>query len=153
MRRGWQQLAAFVAFVCAATPVAAFESFNQPERGVKFYFSVPLDGATKKERTTSAGFAIQGKREYESIRVDSGLINNFLGGGIEAKWVIAGVIATGAVVAVASKDKSRTASQQQQQQQQAQQQAAQSGGGSSATGSFHPDGTPHVDGDNCACHQ
>jgi type II secretory pathway pseudopilin PulG len=49
-------------------------------------------------------------------------------GGIEAKWIIAGVVAAGAAVAVASKDKSTSSSYQEQQAQQAQaqqQQAAQ----------------------------
>jgi len=126
MSRGKKQLAALAALVCVATPSAAFDSFSQVQPGVKFYFSVPLDGRNAKEQAFTAGFAIQGRRDYETIRIDSGMINNFLGGGIEAKWIIAGVVATGAVVAVASKDKSTANRQQEQQtQQQIQQQQAQ----------------------------
>ena len=115
MSRGRKQLAAFAALVCVAAPSAAFDGLNQPQPGVKFYFSVPLDARNAKEQVMSAGFAIQGRREYEAVRIDSGLINNFIGGGVEAKWLIAGVVAAGAAVAIASKDKSTTASQNQQQ--------------------------------------
>ena len=69
------------------------------------------------------------RRDYEAVRIDSGMISRFIGGGIEAKWVIAGDVAAGAAVAVASKDKSTTASQQQAQQQQIQQQQTQQTGG------------------------
>ena len=134
MSRGKKQLAAFAALVCVATPSAAFDHLSQPQQGIKFYFSIPLDARNAKQQTMSAGFAIQGKREYETVRIDSGMINNFIGGGIEAKWIIAGVVAAGAAVAVASKDKSTSTSQQQAQQAQAaQQQAQQSGGGGGGT--------------------
>lgn len=130
--RGKSQLAAFAALAVAAVPGYAFDQLNQPDPGVKFYFSVPLGARNAKEQTMSAGFAIQGRRDYETVRIDSGMINRFIGGGLEAKWIIAGVVAAGAAVAVASKDKSTAAAQQQAQQQQAQQQAeqqAQNGGG------------------------
>jgi hypothetical protein len=126
-----KQLAAFAALVCVAAPSAAFDSLSQPSQGVTFYFSVPLDARTPKEQAFSAGFAIQGARRYETVYIDSRMLNNFIGGGIEAKWIIAGVVAAGAAVAVASKDKSTSTSyeqQQQQQQQQIQQQQAQGGG-------------------------
>jgi hypothetical protein len=45
------------------------------------------------------------------------MISNFIGGGIEAKWVIAGLVAAG--VAVGGKDKSTSEAYQQQQQLQA----------------------------------
>ena len=133
MSRG-KKLAALAALVCAATPCAAFDTFSQPQPGIKFYFSVPLDGRNAREQAFTAGFALQGRRDYEAIRIDSGMINNFIGGGIEAKWIIAGVVAAGAVVAVASKDKSTANNQQQQQTQQQiqqEQQAQQPGGGGS----------------------
>jgi len=120
----------FVALLCAATPSAAFDNLSQPSPGVTFYFSVPLDARNAKEQSLAAGFAIQGKRPYETVRIDSRMFN-FLGTGIEAKWLIAGVVAAGAAVAVAGKDKSTSTSYQQQQQQQiqAQQQTGGSGGG------------------------
>jgi membrane protease subunit (stomatin/prohibitin family) len=50
---------------------------------------------------------------------------NFLPlGGLEAKWIIAGVVATGAAVAIGSKDKGTSSSLQSQQASQAQAQAA-----------------------------
>ena len=135
MRRGIKQLAALAALACTATPSGAFDHFSQPQSGVKFYLSVPLDGRNAKEQAWNAGFAIQGNRDYETVRIDSRMINHFIGGGIEAKWIIAGVVAAGAVAAVATKDKSTAAAQQQQQQaqleQQRQQQAQQTGGGGS----------------------
>ena len=119
MRRGKKQLAALAALVCAAAPCAAFDNLSLPQQeGVKFYFSVPLDAPNAKAQTLSAGFAIQGRRDYETFKIDSNMINHFIGGGIEAKWIIAGVVAAGAVVAVASKDKSVANTQQQQQTQQ-----------------------------------
>lgn len=120
MSRG-KKLAAFAALAVMAAPSAAFETLGQAQPGVRFYFSVPLDAVNAKEQTLAAGFAIQGRREYETVHVDSRMISNFLGGGIEAKWVIAGVVAAGAIAAVASKDKSTSQSYQQQQQAQAQQ--------------------------------
>jgi hypothetical protein len=147
---GLRQFAALAALICAGTPAMAFDLPTHASQGVKFYISIPLEARNAKEQAWSAGFAIQGKRDYEAVKVDSRMINNFIGGGIEAKWIIAGVVAAGAVAAVATKDKSTTASQQQAQAQQ----SAQSGGGTgTGTGTFHPDGTPHFPGDNCACHQ
>ena len=128
MSRG-KKLAAFAALACMAAPSAALETLGQAQPGIKFYFSLPLDAVKAKEQTLAAGFAIQGRREYETVYVDSRMINNFLGGGIEAKWVIGGVVAAGAIAAVASKDKSTAQSYQQQQAQQIEQQKQQTSGG------------------------
>ena len=110
MSRGSKRLAALVALALTATQSVAFENPAQPiERtpGIMFYFSVPLDARNFREQKQqlAAGLALQGKRQYETVNVDSRMLN-FIGSGIEAKWVIAGVVAAGAVVAVASKDKS-----------------------------------------------
>jgi len=109
-----KHIAALAALTLVSTPCAAFDSPSQQSPGVMFYFSVPLDARQPKEQTMSAGLAIQGKRAYETVKVDSRMFN-FIGGGIEAKWIIAGVVAAGAVAAVATKDKSTTNAQQQQQ--------------------------------------
>jgi transcription initiation factor TFIID subunit TAF12 len=93
---------------------------------------MPLDARNAKERAPSFGMSMRGKQDYQALTIDSRMFNSFSPlGGIEAKWIIAGVVAAGAVVAVASKDKSTSSSYQQQQQQQAQQQAQQQqqGGG------------------------
>ncbi len=114
-----KRVAAFAALICVATPSAAFDNPTQVTQGVTFYFSVPLDAARHaKENTLAAGFAVQGRREYEKVNIDSRMINHFLGGGIEAKWIIAGVVAAGAVAVVATKDKSTSQSYAQQQQEQ-----------------------------------
>jgi uncharacterized protein YqhQ len=88
-----------------------------------FYVSLPLDARNAKERSPAFGLSFQGKRQYETVNLDSRMFN-FTATGFEAKWIIAGVVAVGAAIAVGSKDKSTSASyqQQQQQQQQAQQQ-------------------------------
>jgi hypothetical protein len=125
-----KQLAALAALACVATPAAAFDTLGpQQVPGVTFYFSVPLDAPRARERTFSAGFAINGKRHHETVYVDSRLVNHFIGGGLEAKWIIAGVVAAGAAVAVASKDKSTAASYEEQKQA-----AGGSGGGTGGGG-------------------
>jgi len=151
-RRGLQAALAG-ALICAAVPCAAFDSISQlsQSQGVTFYVSVPLDAPRARDRTFGAGLLVQGKRQEQTYNFDSRLFNNFLGSGIEAKWIIAGVVAAGAAVAVGSKSKTQS-NNEQLTQQQAQQQAQSGGGTTNTGGSFHPDGTPHVPGDNCACH-
>ena len=139
MSRGRKQRAAlaapaFMTLLCAATPSAAFDSLTQQSPGVMFYFSIPFEAVKAKGEAFSAGIAIQGRRDYETVRIDSRLINHFTGGGIEAKWIIAGVVAAGAAAAVATKDKSTANAQQQAQDQQAAQQQAQQNGGGGGSG-------------------
>jgi hypothetical protein len=114
------QLAALAALVFVSTPCVAFD-LKQPSPGVMFYFSLPLDARNTKEQAVAFGLSFQGKRQYETVNLDSRMFN-FMESGIEAKWIVAGVVAAGALVAVGSRDKSRSSSYQQQQQQQAQQQ-------------------------------
>jgi hypothetical protein len=124
-----KQLAALAALILVSTPCAAFE-LKDPSPGVMFYYSMPLDARNAKERAPSFGMSMRGKHDYQALTIDSRMFNSFSPlGGIEAKWIIAGVVAAGAVVAVASKDKSTSSGYQQQQQQQAAQQQAQQGGG------------------------
>ena len=141
MSRGRKQLAAFAALACVATSSAAFDNLTQQSPGVMFYFSIPLEAVKAKGEAFSAGLAFQGKRDYETVRIDSRLLNNFIGGGIEAKWIIAGVVAAGAVAAVATKDKSTANAQQQAQDQQAAQQQAQQNGGGGGSGGGGGGGT------------
>lgn len=117
-----KQLAALAALILVSTPCVAFE-LGDPSPGVMFYFSMPLDARNAKERSPALGISMRGKHDYQAVTIDTRMFNSFSPlGGIEAKWIIAGVVAAGAVVAVASKDKSTSTSYQQQQQQQAQQQ-------------------------------
>ena len=150
----WKHIAALAALILISFPAAAFnDGPTQQTQGITFFVALPLDGRDVKEQSLYSGLAIQGKRAYENVRIDSRMFNdtrtvNFFGTGIEVKWIIAGVVAAGAVAAVATKDKATTANQQQQQAQQ-----ASGGGGGTGGGTFHPDGSPHVPGDKCDCHK
>jgi hypothetical protein len=115
-----QQLAALAALIVISTPSAASDIVQQSSPGVMFYYSMPLDARNAKERSPAFGLSFQGKRQYETVNLDSRMFN-FTGAGVEAKWIIAGVVAGGAAIAVGSKDKSTSASYQQQQQAQQQQ--------------------------------
>ena len=131
-----KQIAAAAAALAVAMPVAASD-LNQSAPGMMFFFSVPLDAKTPKQQMPSLGLSFQGERAYQRVVVDTRMFEaaDRLGfgpiAGISAKWVVAGVVAAGATVAVASKDKKTTASQQQQQQvhQQQLEQKQQNGGG------------------------
>ena len=156
----WKQIAALAALVLISLPAAAFnDGPGQQVPGLTFFVAIPLDAREVKEQSLYSGLAIQGKRPYENFKVDSRMFNdtrtvNFFGTAIGVKWIVAGVVAAGAVAAVASKDKSTASNNQQQQQAQAAQQQQQTGGGGgTGGGTFHPDGSPHVPGDNCDCHK
>jgi len=116
------QLAALAALVLVSTPCVAFE-LKEPSPGIMFYYSLPLDARNAKERSPALGIALRGKHDYQALTIDTRMINSFSAlGGIEAKWIVGGVVAVVAALAVASKDKSTSTSYQQQQAQQAQQQ-------------------------------
>ena len=137
----WKHIAALAAPILISFPAAAFnDGPTQQTQGITFFVAIPLDARDVKEQSLYSGLAIQGKRAHENVRIDSRMFNdtrtvNFFGTGIEVKWIIAGVVAAGAVAAVATKDKATTAQQQQQQQQQAaQQQQQQQNGGTGGGG-------------------
>jgi hypothetical protein len=133
----WKPIAALAALILISFPAAAFnDGPTQQTQGITFFVAIPLDARHVKDEALYSGLAIQGKRAHENVRIDSRLFNdtrtvNFFGTGIEAKWIIAGVVAAGAVAVVATRDKATTTAYQQQQQQQAaqQQQQQQNGGG------------------------
>jgi hypothetical protein len=119
-----KKLAAVAAMVAIATPSLAFD-VKDAGTSTMFYISIPLDySLSKKEQQWAAGLQLQGKREYQAVNLDSRMLNFLPLGGLEAKWIIAGVVAAGAAVAVGSKDKGTTSSLQAQQTQQQQIQAA-----------------------------
>lgn len=132
-------LAAAAAAALVALPAAASDLY-QSAPGMMFFVSVPLDAKTPKQQMPALGVSFQGERNYQRVTIDTRMFDaaERMGfgplAGISAKWVIAGVVATGAVVTVASKDKSTSQSYQEQQQQQAaqQQQQQQNGGGGTA---------------------
>src|ERR1700741_462441 len=143
MSRVRKQLAAFAALASIAAPSAAFDSLTQQSPGVMFYFSIPLEAVKAKGDALTAGFAIQGRRDYEAVRIASHLLNNPIGGGIETKWISAGVVGAGAVAVVATKDKSTANAQQQAQNQQAAAQQNSAGSGGGGTCSPRPPTCPH----------
>ena len=120
-------MAAAAAMLAFATPGAAFDG-AETGASTLFYISIPLDlKLSRKERQWTAGLQLQGKREYQAVRLDSTMLNAFSLNDIDAKWMIAGLVAAGAAVAIGAKDKDTTSGLQQQQ---TQQQQAQAGGGS-----------------------
>src|SRR5688572_147312 len=137
-----KHIAALAALILISFPAAAFnDGPTQQTQGITFFVAIPLDARHVKEESLYSGLAIQGKRAHENVRIDSRMFNdtrtvNFFGTGIEVKWIIAGVVAAGAVAVVATKEKATTAANEQQQQQQVaqqqqQQQQQQNGGGGS----------------------
>ena len=120
-----KKLAAIAALVAVATPSLAFD-VKDTGPSTMFYISIPLDNAVaRKDREWAYGLQLQGKREYAAVNIDSKMLNFLPLGGLEAKWIIAGVVATGAAVAIGSKDKGTSSSLQSQAQQQQAAQAAQ----------------------------
>lgn len=118
-----RKLAAAAVLLAVATPAPAFEP-AQSGVSTLFYISIPFDfGLPRKELRWSAGMQLQGRHDYPAVRIDSTMLNAFSLNDIDAKWMIAGLVATGAAVAIGSKDKGTNSGLQQQQTQQ--QQAAQ----------------------------
>ena len=125
-----RKLAAGAAMLALATSGLAFDA-GDTGASTMFYISIPLDfGLARKERQQwSAGLQIQGRRDYQAIRIDSTMLNAFSLNDIDAKYMIAGVVAVGAAAAIGAKDKKTTSELQQQQTQQQQAQQQQSSGG------------------------
>ena len=85
----------------------------------QFYISVPLGAPSPKEQTPAFGLKLQGAKPYQTINIDSRMFHFGPLAALEAKWIIAGVVAGGAALAISSRDKStsqRLAAQAQQQQ-------------------------------------
>jgi hypothetical protein len=117
--------AAFAALMAVASPSLAFD-LKDSGASTMFYISIPLDSSVaRKDREWAYGLQLQGKREYQAVNIDSKMLSFLPMGGLEAKWIIAGVVAAGAAVAVSSKDKGTTSTLQTQQTQHQQTVAAQ----------------------------
>jgi hypothetical protein len=105
-------VAALVASAFVSAPSNADEIVNPQITTplTMFYVSIPLGGATARERAPAYGFALQGKRQYETVYVDTRTLNAFEGmlAGIEAKWLIAGAVVVGAGAYAVSKDRKRS---------------------------------------------
>jgi hypothetical protein len=117
-----KKLAAAAAMAAIAMPSLAFDA-AESGASTMFYISIPLDFrlSRKEQQQWTAGLQLQGKRDYQALRIDSRMLNYFSLNDIDAKWMIAGLVAAGATVAIGSKDKSTTSSLQQQQTQNQQQ--------------------------------
>lgn len=117
--------AALAALMAVASPSLAFD-LKDSGASTMFYISIPLDSSVaRKDREWAYGLQLQGKREYQAVNIDSKMLSFLPMGGLEAKWIIAGVVAAGAAVAVSSKDKGTTSNLQTQQTQHQQAVAAQ----------------------------
>ena len=104
-------VAALVAAAFVSAPSNADEINPQTmPQATMFYVSIPLGAATAKERAPAYGLALQGKRAYETVYIDSRMFNFAEGvlAGIEMKWLIAGAVVVGAGAYALNRDKSRS---------------------------------------------
>ncbi len=110
------QIAAGLAALALGTPASALDPIDL-DTSTMFYVRIPLDsGLSHRERVPVFGLQLQGRREYAIVRIDTKLLNLLPGAeAIEVKWIIAGALAAGAVLAISSKDKSTAQSIQTQQ--------------------------------------
>ena len=106
---GAKQVAALIAALFVAAPSFADPLDTTPM--TKFYVSIPLGASTARERAPTFGIQMQGRKPYETVTIDSRLVNNFVGplALIEAKWLIAGAVAAAGVYAVSRKNEDRSA--------------------------------------------
>jgi hypothetical protein len=110
---GVKQVALFAAALSASAPSFADDIMLQQQLTVPttmLYVSIPLGGHTPKERAPSYGLALQGKRQYETVMIDSRTLTFAEGllAGIEAKWLIVGGLAVAGGAYLATKDKKRS---------------------------------------------
>ena len=106
---GAGKIAALAVALLASAPAGAQE-FQDSIPTTMFYVSVPLGGATLRERMPSYGLAWKGRKQHETVYLDSRTMHHFAGAlaGLEAKWLIAGALAVGAGVYVSRKDDDRS---------------------------------------------
>src|SRR5439155_21416094 len=72
-----KKLAAAAAMLAFATPSPAFDA-AETGASTMFYVSIPLDiRLSRKEQQWTAGMQLQGKRDYQAIRIDSTMLNAF----------------------------------------------------------------------------
>ena len=106
-----RQLTLLAAALIASAPAQADELQVQSTVPMTMlYVSVPIGATNAKERALAYGFALQGKRQYETVYLDSRMFNAFEGvlAGIEAKWLIAGGLAVAGGVYMSRKDGGRS---------------------------------------------
>jgi len=99
-----RQLTLVAAALIASAPAQAQEPQVQNTVPMTMlYVSIPVGATSAKERTLAYGLALQGKRQYETVYVDTRMLNAFEGvlAGIEAKWLVAGGVAVASGVYLA----------------------------------------------------
>jgi hypothetical protein len=94
-------LSGALAAVAAAMPAVAADPFDPrlAVPAVMYFVSIPLDARSRKEREPWLGMKLQGKREYHALHLDTRMLS-FVGGGLDAKVLLAGAVAIGGALAV-----------------------------------------------------
>jgi len=108
-----RQFTLVAAALIASAPAQADETQLQATVPMTMlYVSVPIGATAAKERTLAYGLALQGKRQYETVYLDSRMFNAFEGvlAGLEAKWLIAGGLAVAGGVYLSRRNDGRAAS-------------------------------------------
>jgi hypothetical protein len=108
-----RQFTLLAAALIASVPAQADETQIQATvPTTMLYVSVPLGATAAKERALAYGLALQGKRQYETVYLDSRMLNAFEGvlAGLEAKWLIAGGLAVAGGVYLSRRNDGRAAS-------------------------------------------
>ena len=108
-----RQFTLVAAALIASAPAQADETQLQATVPMTMlYVSVPIGATAAKERTLAYGLALQGKRQYETVYLDSRMFNAFEGvlAGLEAKWLIAGGLAVAGGVYLSRRNDGRSAS-------------------------------------------
>jgi hypothetical protein len=100
--------AAALAATLLATAPAGAQEIQDSIPTTMFYISIPLGGATVRERMPSYGLAWKGKKQFETVTLDSRMLGFNPLAAIEAKWLIAGGLAVAAGVYVSRKDDGRS---------------------------------------------
>lgn len=109
-----------LALLLALLPAQALaQDFRAVEPSVLYFVSIPLGAHSRAERDPVVGFALQGTRPYQAVRMDTRVMSLLEAGAIDAKWLIVGAVAAGAAVAAGGNDGSVERQQAQQAQAQA----------------------------------
>ena len=98
------------AFVSATSNADDIINPQTSTQTTMFYVSIPLGGGTAKQMAPTYGLAFQGKRQYETVLIDSRMFTLAEGlvAGLEAKWLVAGGMAVAGGVYLANKDNGRS---------------------------------------------
>lgn len=110
--------------VAAPCEAGDLDGIAQPT--TQFFVRIPIGETSAKERQPVYGFAIRGRRDYETLVIDTktlDFLEGALGAGIDAKLLIIGGVAATAAVVASRKDPGAAQKREEQQQQAAQQPA------------------------------